>query len=849
MVDWLVVWGVTQAFGFAFKAVLAELATDAAKDYVTDFFKDCLSQVVHLPDRPLKTAYGQAIKEFLDLVQGALEDEDYSDAQIKAFNPPLKQFIRQPEVAAALGQVFDPAYAKLDTGTLAQTWQALELLDLPAAFDWERIGKRYVRKVRAIVENSDELRPIFDLQLQAQIADATREVAGVAPDFDLVKYAEGLREQYGRLRLDSLDTTGAYYSEMRLWKMFVPQSVRTCPEFLPQVYELPKEHLRQLRERGELDAAELAAVELEKSRRVYIDQPIRPVLDVLGDPQAPGTGAEGAKYAVILGDPGSGKSTLLQYFALTWAQRPARELAAYPLPLMVELRVYGRDKRLGNCKDILTFLHQGNVTCRLNQQDLHQKLKAGQAIALFDGLDEVFDPTLREEVQRDIHRFTNDYPAVRCFVTSRWLGYKAQQLRDAAFEHLMLQDLAAEQVEQFIERWHGLTFKPSQERERDIIQTRLQKAVEDRKPIQELAGNPLLLTMMAILNRSQPLPRNRALLYERCSEVLLHKWDVEHKILTEPKLQAFKLEIDYQDKQEMLRRVAYHLQSTPSSLAGNVISRSDLERILATYLRKFSQESAISIARIMIEQLRGRNFILCDLGANSYAFIHRTFLEYFCAKEFSERFNQRGLEQGMTIEELENVFRKHWQDKSWHEVLRLITGMVERDFALELVNELMTQDGEAHQFENLFLAVDCVSEIRDRDPDDTRIQSLKAEIQALVRDNKIDYFLQENRSINKVIENIKIMQMALTKFSEVWRNDPDTLNWLKARAQTDENSFVRQAAVQELARVWKEDPETLTILKTRAQSDDNYAVRQAAVQELARVWKEDPETLTILKTR
>jgi hypothetical protein len=37
--DLLVLWGVTQAVGFVFKPILEELAKDAAKDYVKDFFQ------------------------------------------------------------------------------------------------------------------------------------------------------------------------------------------------------------------------------------------------------------------------------------------------------------------------------------------------------------------------------------------------------------------------------------------------------------------------------------------------------------------------------------------------------------------------------------------------------------------------------------------------------------------------------------------------------------------------------------------------------------------------------------------------------------------------------------------
>ncbi len=57
---------------------------------------------------------------------------------------------------------------------------------------------------------------------------------------------------------------------------------------------------------------------------------------------------------------------------------------------------------------------------------------------------------------------------------------------------------------------------------------------------------------------------------------------------------------------------------------------------------------------------------------------------------------------------------------------------------------------------------------------------------------------------------------------------------------------MRREAVQELAGGWKDDPETLPFLKQRAQSDDNSDVRREAVQELARGWKDDPETFELL---
>lgn len=55
---------------------------------------------------------------------------------------------------------------------------------------------------------------------------------------------------------------------------------------------------------------------------------------------------------------------------------------------------------------------------------------------------------------------------------------------------------------------------------------------------------------------------------------------------------------------------------------------------------------------------------------------------------------------------------------------------------------------------------------------------------------------------------------------------------------TSEVCFARSlkniGVLQELARGWKDDAETLPWLKERARSDENDAVRRAAVQELAR---------------
>jgi len=881
MLDWLAIWGVSQAVGILVYPILQDLAKEGAKDFAKDFFKDSLKHVLLREKDPRLVAAGKAIKEFLQLVQQQLKFRcKLPDAEIKQYVVEVKKFIRNQSVKEILGKGFDANCESLDARALEETWNSLQLKPMPPNFNWGSLTDQYLMKVQEILCESEDLRSILDSQNLEAIQRNTTEMAGIVPEFDLERYQEGIRERYGNLNLDSLDTSVYDYREkLKVWQVFLAQNVRECQEFLPQVYEIPKEHQKRLRESNQLEA-EIDPEEWERYKQVYYQQPIRSVLDVVNDiqshrlpPQPPLLrgehlepsqpalvrgeqdfspvpplskgglgGVNSSGYIVILGDPGSGKSTLLQYIALNWARTPLNNVISQPIPLLIELRTYIRDRTSGQCKDFLEFFHKGSVICRLNQHELHEHLKAGKVLVLFDGLDEVFDPAQREEVITDIHRFTNDYPNVRVIVTSRIIGYKPQRLRDGQFRHFLLQDLESDQIQDFIYRWHELTFTDEADKVRK--RERLQQAIKTSKAIGELAGNPLLLTMMAILNRNQELPRDRPELYNQASRVLLHQWDVEQKLLENPRVDS--VAIDYKDKQAMLRQVAYHMQAADKGLAGNLIRGEDLERILSGYLKSIEVSQARTVARLLIEQLRSRNFILCFLGADSYGFVHRTFLEYFCACEFVEQFGKRGLEGGLTLEELKTeVFGKHWQDESWHEVLRLIAGMIDTSFAGQIIDYLIELDGEEEKFINLFLAAECLLEVRNRTLIVATGTKLLNYLKSLTKYNSNHWF---NLPIEEANQILQIRGEAMSTVATTWKDDPDTLSWLKTCACSDDDADIRMNALDELARVWRNDPDTLSIIKNCALSDKNTGVQDAAVLLFAKGWKDDPDTLPWLKT-
>jgi hypothetical protein len=194
----------------------------------------------------------------------------------------------------------------------------------------------------------------------------------------------------------------------------------------------------------------------------------------------------------------------------------------------------------------------------------------------------------------------------------------------------------------------------------------------------------------------------------------------------------------------------------------------------------------------------------------------------------------------LTLEELKTeVFGKHWQDEFWHEVLRLIAGMIDTSFAGEIIDYLMNLNGEAEKFINLLLAAECLSEVRNR----LEIGETATKL--------LNYLKHISLSRYKGLTG-GIYYRTISAIATIWKEDIETLHWLKACTQFAENWLVQRAAIYLLAQGWKDDPDTLPIIKTCVQSDEqsdeDVAVRYAGVQILAEGWKDDFDTLPILKT-
>jgi HEAT repeat protein/predicted ATPase len=721
---------------------------------------------------------------------------------------------------------------------------------------------------------------------------------GTLDEFTLKPYYDYLRLRYRHMDLDALTPPERdEHLRMQLRSLYVEQSVR---EMLPPV-EIPKELWQRLEREREVREGDLPAAwdpdSIERLRKTYNQTPTLAVVSAIL--------RHGSQRAVILGDPGSGKSTLIRFLTLALIDPDTspqiRESLPGWIPLPIELKTYIAWRREGRCQDFLDLLecqshdHQWDIASVKWENHLSQ---VGRVLVLFDGLDEIFDPDEREVVAQQIVLFAGRYPKTRVLVTSRLIGYNRHVLEDRGFVHFTLQDLGRTQVLDFTTRWYQLALgdHPEAARER---RDRILQAYDTSPALQQLAGNPLLLTIMAIIAKNQELPRERWKLYEHASEVLIHHWDdVHHRDTRETKRDLFGVE----EKKSLLRRLAFRMQEGRGGLPGNYIHQNEVEQVFeeALQLRGLALPEAITYTRQLIHDFRERNFILAWYGGGLYGFVHRAFLEYFCALEFVRRFHAGEL----TLDQLlQDVYGLRWQERSWHETLRLISSMLDQRWADAIIEFLTAQEKPGDEPWNLVLAVHCVEDQRSPQTLPASGRLLRALCEWLIAhphsawrgsfahlqliqpamdlggrwsdreglihetwvlaasapgrvDDLLGDFLGDvgtglprmDRALEFLCVSVipQVRQFALSVLIAGWYGLDRIRSLVLDRATNDESDAVRESVMMALARRFATNSETLHLLLDRATHDQSATVRGNSVTALAQYFAKEPRTLPLL---
>ena len=422
-------------------------------------------------------------------------------------------------------------------------------------------------------------------------------------------------------------------------------------------------------------------------------------------------------HLILLGNPGSGKTTFVRYVASELAQGVTANLQwleyeALPdepksrqardddqkkgigriwgreglIPLYLEMRDFARTPF--NCRSPLALWEYAAAQlAKDGLQDalpaLRRQAQAGRVLWLLDGVDEV-PIAQRKEIWQAIGAMHDGvYGGCPWLATCRVLSFKDDEAPPRS--HVTtLQPLNPAQIERFIERWYEALVGQGQKSkaEGEALGRQLRHAA--RTNLRELAPNPMLLTIMALVQTYRgTLPDERAKLYQACVETLLVRWQ-QHKDGVDAPTVAASLGVSHTQLEELLAEIAWVAHSkAPERQDSADISEEELIQLARKALG-----GSYAKAELFVEYTERRAHLLVGKGGEGerfYSFPHRTFQEYLAACHLASvrRFGRQAPKLAS-------------QGDMWWEVLALATGELvfnrsSWEYALEVVERVLPE--------------------------------------------------------------------------------------------------------------------------------------------------------------
>ncbi|PDV97774.1 NACHT domain-containing protein [Candidatus Chloroploca asiatica] len=602
--------------------------------------------------------------------------------------------VDQDEVGDLLKELVGAEHRKALRGALRDPLFALramihgEALDLACAALIEALGAAQQQPM-AVCQGMCAERIEHAKQIVAtNYYEAPKDPAETRAEEALTAYLHSLRLQCNTVQMARIDPRDArHHAEMRLERVYIGLDTERQVELNPQEQEEYDDHRGVIQRSFFRDTRKVSALETLNQH-----PPAR---------------------LMLLGGPGSGKSTFLNHLALclagaalgervqvesTKGATPLERLAPHwkcgaLLPIRVVLRelatVLPRNPNPGQEVDLLhTWLEQ-----ILGRDDsalalLRQALHDGRAILLFDGLDEVEAGPVLKRVTECIEVSAGIYTHSPVLVTCRVLDYQANEQRHlSGFQVETLAALNDEQIDAFINAWHDEVADTG----RTMLGNApgLRQALAGRTDMKEMARQPLLLTMMAIVHAGKgKLPDARALLYRECIELLLLRWRSEPDLLRQLGLPEFKesdlMKVmariafaahnrslsDSDAKMKVMARIAFaahnrslsdsDAKARPSDLSGSEV-KAELNAAFTYYVSDEERRAALVIR--LLRAFATRNGLLFQQSGESgevYAFPHRSFQEFLAGYWISLQ------------DDFDRLVCERAGQVGWHEALRLM---------------------------------------------------------------------------------------------------------------------------------------------------------------------------------
>lgn len=351
----------------------------------------------------------------------------------------------------------------------------------------------------------------------------------------------------------------------------------------------------------------------------------------------------------ILGKPGAGKTTFLKYIALQAAEQNIDKI-----PIFITLKHWA-DSRL----NLMPFIAERFDICDFPaaQPFVEELLKSGNAIVLFDGLDEVNQESgQRDKQTREMNNFIEKYDQTQCLITCR---IAANDYSFEPFTYIEIADFTKAQIQTFARNW----FRKNGERdEASCAKFLAEFAKEENRGVRDLARTPLLLTLLCLaFDETLTIPPRRVEIYEEALDALLKKWDSSRSI---KRAEVYR-KLSLGHKENMLARIAAETFERNEYF----ISQSELERHITDFVRNVPPHDTSETAdgEAILKAIEAQHGIFVERSHRLYSFSHLTFQEYFTAKYIVANASKG------TLTHLVNA---HCADTRWREVFLLTTSLL-----------------------------------------------------------------------------------------------------------------------------------------------------------------------------
>ncbi|MDM8541824.1 SUMF1/EgtB/PvdO family nonheme iron enzyme [Desulfococcaceae bacterium HSG9] len=442
---------------------------------------------------------------------------------------------------------------------------------------------------------------------------------------------------------------GKKYFELHRQERIAPQvDVAPLPDFPPDYPQWIKHnfgHMDADKLYGKGDAFPLSLPEIFIP--LYCDEPAEDVETLIAK----------SDYLLAEGRPGSGKTTLLRHLAYCLIPEnrdrlQTEGLAGY-LPLLIRLSEVNefftgpaiRQNHRQNAENILDWFFEFKMSAALSLTIASAFIKAGKAIILLDGLDELL-PKHRQTVINAFVDLRMRYKDCKLVCTSRPHGINGAVVKHFANRHIKILALNREQVNLFINKWFTHFYPGTSGIGRKNADAMI-SAIRTHPAIDKLTDTPLMLTAICILyHDGKELPDQRAELYKKFIDNMLYR--------------RFS---DSERVHQYLKTLAFEMHEKGVTAEDRNFAEQVLQEI---YTREPEETVQVYKRRIraLFDDIEPRCGLL-KFGNGQYSFWHLTFQEFLCADYIKDNHSDQV-----------KAIAPYWENKWYREVVQLYIGYV-----------------------------------------------------------------------------------------------------------------------------------------------------------------------------